>query len=183
MKKYFTQYLLSLISVGLLSCQNKAVKIIFENTQTGIATKKNATKIYTLKKKTANSDFDYSKLKWLDDITKDTLNFKPAFEPIGGNYTYYQFIASFKGEGCLEKEQDFHDILIIKTNQSNKIIDSYQYTLEWAEMPSQFDLYKLSAKDLPLTDNLDISLLKFIRTDYWDEKDKLLNEGGIIKLK
>ena len=74
------------------------------------------------------------------------------------------------------------DFKKIKLDKSNKIIDAYQYTLEWAELPCQYDLYKMNSSDILLENNLDINLLKFTRTDYWDEKDKLFKENGIVRL-
>ena len=79
--------------------------------------------------------------------------------------------------------EDFHDILIIKTDSENKIIDAYQYTLEWAEPPLKYDVFKSSIINIPLTNNMDINLLKFIRTYSWNDDNKELNENGIIKLK
>ena len=178
-----TLTLIIYLSFGLTSCQTKPLKTVFESTQNDTATILNELKVYRLKKRTTNSDFDYSKLNNLDKNLGDTLNLKPAFEPIIGNFNYYQFIATYKGHSVREIDTDFHDILIIKTDNKNKIIDAFQYTLEWAEMPCQYDLFKSSSKGLTLTDNLEITSFKFIRTDYWDEKDKFHKESGIIKLK
>ena len=172
------------------SCQNKPVKITFETTQKDIATKLDSTKIYILKKSTENSDFNYSKLDDIDGHKINTLNIKnlmPVFEPVLGKYKYYQFISTFTGQAYnvdgppLFKE--FHDILIIKTDNQNKIIDAYQYTLEWAEPPLQFDVFKNSAENINLTDNLDIAKLKFVRTYSWSDDNKGMKESGIIKLK
>jgi len=57
----------------LASCQTKQpVKTIFTSAQTDTATGLGQTKIYKLKKKTINSDFDYSKLDDIDGSIKDT---------------------------------------------------------------------------------------------------------------
>ena len=157
------------------------------STKNDTATGLKETKIYKLKKKTTNSDFDYLKLDDIDGNIKDTLNLRnlmPIFEPINGHYTYYQFISTFKGMVCCDGEgfKDFHDILIIKTDNENKIIDAYQYTLEWAEPPLQFDLYKSDTKNATLTNGLDISALKLTRKDYWDEKDRIYKESGRLRL-
>jgi hypothetical protein len=180
--------LMTLTFWQLASCQTKkSVKTIFTSIQKDTATELNQTKIYKLKKKTINSNFDYSKLVNIDGNIKDTVNLKnlmPIFEPISGNYNYYQFIATFKGQGhdFQEVEEYFHDILIIKTDNDNKIIDAYQYTLEWADPPLQFDLYKSDIKNLTLKTDLDISALKLTRTYFWDEKDRIHKESGRLKL-
>jgi len=170
--------------------QSKPVQVIFENTKVETATGLTATPVYLLKKQAKNADFNYSKLDAIDEYIKDTINVKnlmPVFEPISGAFNYYQFLATFKGKAYNGGEaatlKDFHDILIIKTDQNNKIIDAYQYTLEWAEPPLQYDLFKSSAKNLVLTDTLNIKQLKFKRTYSWSEKNTMLKENGIIKLK
>ncbi len=185
--KIFLTFLTLIISIGLASCQTKPVKIIFVSTQNDSATGLKEAKIYRLKEQTINSDFDYLKLNNIDDNIKDTLlrNLMSIFAPVSGQYKYYQFLSTFKGIGCCDENRFkvFHDILIIKTDDKNKILDAYQYTLEWAEPPLQYDLFKSSAKDLTLSDNMDITMLRFLRTDYWDEYNKVLKEGGILKLK
>lgn len=178
------------LTVGLNSCNSQNVHIVFENKGKDKATKLNETKIYRLKKQTTNSDFNYSKLNDIDGHKIDTLKIKnlmPVFEPISGQFNYYQFIAIYKGESYNFDEspliKDFHDILIIKTDNDNKILDSYHYTLEWAEPPLQYDVFKSSVKDIKLTDGIDISKLQFLRTYSWSEDNKQLKENGIIKLK
>ncbi|MEN9907509.1 MAG: hypothetical protein RLZZ540_650 [Bacteroidota bacterium] len=194
MKQVIKLYLFSLLTIFLsafVSCQTKPIQTIFESGVEDTSTKLNDTKIYVLKKQTINSDFDYSKL---DDIDDSYGRFhKPkkiitAFEPIDGQYNYYQFIATFKGQSYNDAGptliKEFHDILIIKTDSKNKIIDAYQYTLEWSEPPFQNDVYKSTVKNLLLTNNLQLNTLKLTKTyDGWDEKDKKLNENGIIRLK
>ena len=69
---------------------------------------------------------------------------------------------------------------IITINLSQ--LDAYQYTLEWAEPPLQFDLYKSDIKNITLKNDLDISTLKLTRKDYWDEKDRVFKESGRLKL-
>src|SRR5690606_9680859 len=145
--KFLTFILFTTLLTGLASCQTKPVKTVFETTQKDSATKLNETKIYILQKETENSDFNYSKLDDIDGNKMDTLNARnlmPVFEPISGQYKYYQFLSTFVGEGYNADGpplfKDFHDILIIKTDNENKIIDAYQYTLEWAEPPLQYDV-------------------------------------------
>jgi hypothetical protein len=172
------------------SCQDKFVKTKAETTQKDTTTKLSETKIYILQKETVNSDFNYSKLDNIDAQKMETLNLKnimPVFEPISGHYKYYQFLATFIGEGYNSDGppliKEFHDILIVKTDNENKIIDAYQYTLEWAEPPLQNDVYKSSIKNISLTNNMEIKQLKFRRTISWNDNNKVLNESGVLKLK
>lgn len=182
--------LLVIITTEFASCQTKPLKILFEITQLDTATGLEKTKIYKLIKQAENADFDYPKL---DDITAaitDTLtlrNVMPIFEPVNGQYNYYQFIATFKGKGYngdqLPKIEDFHDILIIKTKNDGEVVDAYQYTLEWSEVPLQYDLYKSSVKGIVLANNLDILKLRFVKTYGGSEDNQMLKENGNIKLK
>jgi len=184
MRKIHTVLFLFLMTLGQISCQTKEVKMVFENNSVENPTELKETKKYVLKKKTINSDFDYSKLDNIDNNKKTE-----SFEPINGDFVYYQFIATFKGNDYIapgdsgESIKTFHDILIIKTDQNNRVVDAYQYTMEWAEMPFQYDVYKSKIENLILTNNLDIKSLNLNRTEFWNENDKLFKESGIIKLK
>lgn len=166
---------------------------MYESTQADSATKLNEPQVYVLKKIAENADFDYSKLDSLDNFSIDSLgvkNLMPVFEPTNGNYSYYQFISTFEGEAYVVDEETseenrirvFHEILIIKTDDEKKIIDAYQYTLEWAELPLQYDLFKSSEQNVYLTNTMDISQLKFKRTYGGSEEHIELNDGGTIQL-
>lgn len=189
MRRLIIIFLASLM-IGLSSCQNKPVNIIFETTQKDVATKLDSTKVYILKKSTKNSDFNYSKLDDIDSYkvgNRSIRNLLPVFEPVSGQYKYYQFLSTFIGLAYNTDTkpllEEFHDILIIKTDDQNKIIDAYQYTLEWAEPPLQYDVFKSSAKNITLKNNLDIAKLKFKRTYSWSDENKEMKENGLIKLK
>jgi hypothetical protein len=179
----FIPLFLSLITGFLLPdialCQTKTMRTVFETNRAYAASGLEEPKVYRLKKQVLNADFAYPKLKNMIAHIGDTVHqvsIMPIFNPVKGKYRYYQFIATFKGEGYRGIE-DFHDILILKTNAKGKIVDAYQYTFEWAEMPLQYDLYRSSVKHVFLTDNLDISQLKF-----FNKERKELNEKSTLKL-
>lgn len=139
---------------------------------------------YRLIKSKSNADFNY---KFLNDINKYAYEkgndeIKKIFDPINGNYKYYQFMAKYVGDGYNPDSQiplkmTFHEILIIKTNSGNRIIDCFQYTLEWGEFPFTTDLYRMTAKNILLKDSLNIETLKLENL----EKEKFI-EGGILRL-
>ena len=190
MKTVLKTILTIVITVGLNSCHSQNVQTVFETNEIDSATELNETKIYKLKKQTTNSDFNYSKLNKIDKHKIETLNIRnlmPVFEPVSGQFNYFQFVATFKGEGYNYGDasiiKNFHDILIIKTDSENNILDCYHYTLEWAEIPLQYDVFKGSAKNVKLTDSLEISKLQLLRTYSWSEDNKELKDNGKISLK
>lgn len=190
MKSFLTLLLVFNMTIKLASCQTEPLVVVFENSEPDHATDLTENKIYILKKLAKNADFNYNKLNSLDNQLKHGINTKslmPIFTPIPGKFNYYQFLATFKNQGYNGGEpsviKDFHDILIIKTDEKNNIIDAYHYTLEWAEVPLQYDLFKFSARNIILNNNLNINQLKLKRTYSWDEKDIVLKDNGVIKLK
>ena len=96
-------------------------------------------KEYKLVSKTENSDFNYKMLSNLDSIglEGDTIKTRQIFEPVKGDYTVYQFIAAFKGESVFGGTDNFHDILIVKVDNRNSIVESFHYTLELGGITSQ----------------------------------------------
>ncbi len=153
----------------------KGRRITFESNYNAAPTGLNERKFYYLKKAAVKADFNYAKL--------NNNPVKADFEPVDGKYKYYQFIATFKGLSYNEDAEDdsikdFHDILIIKTDNKNKILDAYQHTLEWAEWPSQFDVYRYNTKNVILKNNLDINWLNLKQTI---DPYKTQNEIGIVK--
>ncbi|WP_159778982.1 hypothetical protein [Flavobacterium sp. 9AF] len=165
MKRYSSLLLILLLFV-LISCRSQSMLMVYEFTQL------NEPKRYILKKQATHADFDYSKLEDIDGylgLFKKPKKIIAAFEPVKGKYNYYQFMATYKGSSYNDGKgsviKDFNDILIIKTNDENQIVDAYQYTLEWAEPPFQYDVFKSSAKNIKLTDNLDIEKLQLKRTN------------------
>jgi hypothetical protein len=126
------------------------------------------TKEYKLLSKSELSNFNYKALDHIntyDDRTK-------VFKPVKGKFTVYTFIADFRGISRHREEIDFHDILIVKTDKSGKILDAYQYTLEWGEMPLTFDLFRSKAKNISLTNGLSLDDLMLERVWYDEVIDK-----------
>jgi hypothetical protein len=138
-------------------------------------------KIYKLKSKIVNADFDYSVLNDLDPARLEKHNLKP----VKGKFTVYKFLFTFKASSDpnvkLQDYQDFNDILIIKTDNHNKIIDAYQYTLKWSDPPF-YILYKSGSKNKILIDKLAINQLKLTREGIGGAKGELLKDNGIISL-
>jgi hypothetical protein len=120
-------------------------------------------KIYKLYDKKNNTDIDTNKFDLLNKNGAGFYLINKVFKPKSGKFIVYRFISVYKGISAnTEKTETFHDLIILKTDTLNHIIEAYQYTLEWSEEPFTTDLYKATAKNLILTNHLKIDKLRFI---------------------
>ncbi|WP_126972085.1 hypothetical protein [Gynurincola endophyticus] len=179
--------LLLSLTVIFFYCRQTSLKILFHTNEKNEATGPEEMQVYYLKKKAINADFNYPKLFNLDGLLTRNVSFEShqPFEPVSGRFIYYQFIATFKGQAYNSDGpllfKDFHDILIVKTDDSNKIIDAYQYTLEWSEPPLQYDLFKLSSINIELKDSMNIAELNLTRAYNRSRHVDTLKENGVIR--
>ena len=168
-------------------------------------------KIYKLKSVENKSDFNYRKLEHFDDILNVESAFIPIKKGKYKVYTFIATFKGFglwlpdekkmsdslvkdsvdaNGYRILTKEEErrfnqketFHDILIVKTNSQNIILDAFQYTLEWAEPPMSYDLYRSNIKNQKLTNRLSIRKLRLNKKED-GEKAEFLDEDGLLFLK
>jgi hypothetical protein len=140
-------------------------------------------KVYELYDKTPMADISYMKLDSLNTTSSRGMKLlESVFKPAKGNYTVYRFIATFKGESVTGGEKEFHDLLIVKTDKTGKILDALQYTLEWAEPPMEFDLYKAHCENVYLVDGLSIEKFRFTRPWYVSNDSQPLNDKAIVQL-
>jgi hypothetical protein len=138
-------------------------------------------KEYKFVSKVDNADLS-QKAIFSIDTTKTRETRRNAFNPTKGKYTVYIFIATFKGQSFDNTEKDFHDLLVLEIDKKKQILEAYQYTLEWAEMPFSYDLYQATAKGVTLTNGLSIAKLKFRKVDYRESVDSNLDEQGVVIL-
>jgi len=133
-----------------------------------------------------NADIDSNKFDLLNKFGAGFYLLNKVFKPEAGKFIVYRFICTFKGLSAnTEKTKTFHNVIILKTNKSNVIVDAYQYTLEWSEEPFTLDLYRIKTKNLLLTDNLKVAKLKFTNVpDPGNDQQSfhLLNDNGRIIL-
>ncbi|WP_333626197.1 hypothetical protein [Sphingobacterium siyangense] len=145
-------------------------------------------KTYVLVANKINTDFNY---KLLDDfeqsfsaLIKENNSRELVFNPVYGKFHYYKFIATYKARGIspdsdpAKPEQTFHNILIIKTDDQQKIVDGYEFVLEWNEKPLSYPLFRMKSSDLTLQEGLSLKQLNLKRVV--DNTD--FNEDGKIKL-
>ena len=143
-------------------------------------------KIYELKIQKDSADINYGLFNLFGDFEiYENDQIKWAFKPIEGDFSVYVFVATFTGDSYDGTKKIFNDYLILKTEiDSNRIIDGYQYTLEWAEPPAISDLYRITNKNTELIDNLEIEELemKLVRSDYIIDWKQELNEKALIQI-
>lgn len=140
---------------------------------------------YKLKEFSENSDINLEIFNNFDNYnytSKDSI--KKAFIPIKGMYSVYVFIATFEGESKYRGTQIFHDYLILKVDpKTNKVLDGFQYTYEWAEPPPMSDLYRVSEKNIKLENGMRIDKFKmkiyYIEYTSYSRRD-LIDDGIII---
>ncbi len=92
-------------------------------------------KTYVLVANKINTDFNYKMLDDFEDtflgLIKENNSRELIFNPINGKYHYYKFVATYQARGIspdsgpTKPEQTFHNILIIKTDDQQKIVDGY----------------------------------------------------------
>lgn len=136
-------------------------------------------KIYQLIKIKNKADFDYDWLKKIDEITPPYpagSNFQIGdLKTKDGKYTLYKFICTYYGYSHASSQpQLFHDLLILKTDTNKKVLDGYQYTLEWTDSPS-LDLFMVKNENIILKRGLMIQNLELTNAN-----GEELVESGIL---
>jgi len=138
------------------------------------------TKEYKLTDKTIHADIDHRLYTiLLTSYRPASLTTRP-FKPVKGKFIVYRFIATYRGVSFTQQQKEFHDILIVKTDNRNKIITAFQYTLEWADSP-EADLYRSTCKDVYMADNMCIEKFVFKRSADYDKENTSLDEHAILK--
>ncbi|MFC3352414.1 hypothetical protein [Sphingobacterium zeae] len=145
-------------------------------------------KTYILVANKINTDFNYKMLdnfeQSFSELIKENNSRESIFNPINGKYHYYKFVATYKARGIsadsdsVKPEQTFHNILIIKTDDQQKIVDGYEFVLEWNEKPLSYPLFRMKASDLILQEGLSLKQLNLKRVT--DNSD--FDSDGKIKL-
>ena len=104
------------------------------------------------------------------------------FKPIKGKYKVILFMSANYGLSGIDDKKDIsHDILILKINKNNEILDGLEYILEWAEPPYTARFVRATKKGIKLKKGLRISELDFrtFETDF-QEKFNFWNIDGVI---
>ena len=115
---------------------------------------------YNLLDKFENADLNYLAIDSINLIDKGISMLETVFKVVPGNYTVYRFMTSDRGIIFDEYVSDMNNLIILKVDSSNHIIDGYQYFLQNPEMPSSCKLYKLTKK-LKIKSKIKINEFKF----------------------
>lgn|SRR5690606_23802339 len=142
-------------------------------------------KVYKLISKIDNSDINYKAFNSFDDFKiYENDGLKKAFNPKKGRNDIYVFISEYKGDSFDGTRKTFHDYLILKVDpKADIIIDGFQFTLEWAESPAISDLYRVTEKNIKISNGLKLDSLKMeLDKDYQTEYRKYLTDNGKLNL-
>ena len=142
---------------------------------------------FKLIEKKENSDINYLTIKNINSLAHGYKPMLESFKPIKGEFTTYIFIKEFDEISKYNGNQKFHDLIILKTNTENVILDGFYYRLEWVEVPSQSMIFRVFAENIELKNSLEVLELNFLneyemynnqtneelRKLTWCENDKL----------
>ena len=117
---------------------------------------------FKLVERIEQSDINYLIIKKFNYLPPGYEGMLKSFKPVKGEFTTYTFIKTFDGESKYNGNKKNHDLIIIKTDSTNKVLDGFYYRLEWEEVPSQYILFRSFSVDLILKDKLKISELNFL---------------------
>jgi hypothetical protein len=124
----------------------------------------NKIKEYIFLDKHIDADLNYT---GIDSVYKSGVvsGFDSVFNVVGGKYIVYRFLNHDRGDLTSDLSghiSDIFNLIILKTDKENKIIDGYWYSLTTPDFPRICRLYRVSRK-IKLIHNLDIDKLKFKR--------------------
>ena len=94
--------------------------------------------------------------KYNGNLWGETEEVLKLFKPTKGKNTIFVFMASFEGIGYEDERDIFHDVMILKVDKNNIILDGLHYTLEWAEPPKNCALYRVTKTGATLKKGLAI---------------------------
>ncbi len=124
---------------------------------------------YKFLDKFENADLNYNSIDSINFKTKGLLMLDSVFNVVKGSYTIYRFMTYDRGILFDDHESDFNNLIILKVDSTNRIIDGFQYFLQNPQMPSTCFLYRI-CKKMYLRQKIKISKLKFKRVHKIDKE-------------
>ena len=125
---------------------------------------------YYLYSVTQRSDINYSMISKLDSFPVGKVKLKNEFYPVSGNYTVARFLSFSYGQG-LESNFETNNVLILKIDEKQQVVDGYLYCLQWAEAPVSKELFRIKNKGIKIKNKLPIS-------SFFNFKEKNANEDS-----
>jgi len=124
--------------------------------------------IFQLRSTHQNADINYLTIKNINSLTHGYQEMLKAFQPVKGQYQVYLFIKEVNGSGKDSGNFTMHDLIILKTDRHQTILDGFYYRLEWAEVPSQSGIFRFGAVERKLVNHLRVADLAFYNEcDSW----------------
>ncbi len=114
--------------------------------------------LYTVNQK---ADLNYAMIDRINTLPAGKVKLRNEFRPIKGNYTVARFISFGYDVVSSDYYSETNNIIILKIDSTNTIVDGYQYYLQRDELPLKISLYRISAKGVKAERNLNIKKLKF----------------------
>ena len=118
------------------------------------------------------SDFNYQGIDSLDHSSKAGIwLLDHVFNVVDGDYTVYRFINHDRGVLFDDSDtMDIYNLIILKTDENNLIIDGFHYSLTNPEMPLTCKLYRITHQQ-KMSKNIDIRALLFKRKQFLINKE------------
>ena len=113
---------------------------------------------YYLYSVTQNSDINYDMISKIDSFPMGKAKLNNEFYPVSGNYTVARFLSFSYGNG-MESSFETNNVLILKIDKDQRIVDGYLYCLQWAEMPVSTALLRISNNNVKIKNKRSISSL------------------------
>lgn len=111
---------------------------------------------YYLFSVTQKSDINYDMISKLDSFPMGRVKLKNEFYPVLGNYTVARFLSFSYGQGQ-ESSFETNNVLILKIDENQRLIDGYIYCLQWAEVPASQALVRITNNKIKIKNRQSIS--------------------------
>lgn len=113
---------------------------------------------YYLYSVTQKSDINYSMISKLDSFPIGRVKLKNEFYPVSGDYTVLRFLSFSYGQG-MESSFETNNVLILKIDENQRLIDGYLYCLQWAEVPVSQALFRIENNKIKIKNKQSVSSL------------------------
>lgn len=107
-----------------------------------------------------NADFNYRGIDSINWMPKGRIMMDSVFNTIKGDYTIYRFMSYTNGWLLTDLYCELNDVVVLKVDSNNNIVEGFYYYLQYPEMPSSCYLYHSNRK-LKLKGKISMKELQF----------------------